>query len=126
MIFTYLCRGYLYLDNPSSRQIVKWWTPQRIHDKLWSLHGVEQYTRARVMLEEEATFGLLQPHPRTLFLLQNTSGHIYLVGCLWSGPARSEGMHQLQEWFAEHDVALSPTRLLKSDQEVWEEASHDL
>ena len=98
---------HLYVESPLVHGVLARWKPQAVQGHLLSLSGDEQYTRARLMLEQHKdTYGLWAEDGGPLFLCREVDGASALAAVCWTphevrdAKARRARFASLDRWYA--------------------------
>lgn len=127
MTMSFYAGTHAFFDKPVAKKLIKWYQPQVVGDKVVSTVGVDQYTRARVLLESNETSGIIFQHSyvfkTNVFVLEKNADAHTIRTCLWSPEApKSHCFRALIQyykyWFPVNDIY---AKLQSEDQALWEE-----
>lgn len=85
------------------------WKPQKISDTIVSFSGLDQYVRAHLKLQEDGSFGILQPSSEeiggyNLFIVYENDIYLDIRSCVFASDAleaydKRRELYRLREWY---------------------------
>lgn len=132
--FSFHAGMHAFFDKTASKRLMDLFKPQIVGEQILSTVGVNDYTKTRILLEDNKTSGVIFQqsyiHKSNIFVLQSNDecdSHT-VISCLWSPEApKTHCFKALQDyynyWFPMYDIYAK--QLTEEDQKLWEEIRHE-